>query len=146
MDELHLARSSLLRLKQSFAGVLHQSCDQFLDNTPLSVEVNIVDCRLTWQRAKSCGNRRRLQVREKSKCLPSAHLKLAKIFLMLIVFSARFLSKDGRLLSTILPPPPITTGQQSHTCCAHAYCPMYGLMYLLVNQEEIWVYYTKYAQ
>ena len=81
MDELHLARSSLLWLKQSFAGVLHQSCDQFLDNTPLPVEVNIVDCRLTWQRAKSCGNRRRLQVRETFTCLPSAYLKLVKIFL-----------------------------------------------------------------
>ena len=63
-----------------------------------------------------------------------------------MVFSARFLSKDGRLLSTVLPPPPITTGQQSRICCAHAYCPMYGLMYVMVNQEEIWVYYTKYDE
>ena len=68
------------------------------------------------------------------------------LFEILMVFSARFLSKDGRLLSTVLPPPPITTGQQSRICCAHAYCPMYGLMYVLVNQEEIWVYYTKYDE
>ena len=68
------------------------------------------------------------------------------LFKILMVFSARFLSKDGRLLSIVLPPPPITTGQQSRICCAHAYCPMYGLMYVLVNQEEIWVYYTKYDE
>ena len=68
------------------------------------------------------------------------------LFKILMVFSARFLSKDGRLLSIVLPPPPITTGQQPRICCAHAYCPMYGLMYVLVNQEEIWVYYTKYDE
>jgi hypothetical protein len=61
-----------------------------------------------------------------------------------MVFSARFVSKDGRLLSTVLPPPPVTTGLRS--CSAHAYCPIYGLMYVLVNQEEIWVYYTKYVE
>ena len=54
------------------------------------------------------------------------------------------MSKDGLLQSTVLPPPSVNIGQK--LCSAHAYCPMYGLMYVLVNQEEIWVYYTKYGE
>ena len=92
-----------------------------------------------WQSPKTTGSRN-------IYVFTFCSFKTSQNILMLIVFSARFLSKDGRLLSTVLPPPPITTGQQSKTSGAHAYCPMYGLMYLLVNQEEIWVYYTKYAQ
>lgn len=61
--------------------------------------------------------------------------------------SARFVTKDGRLLSMVLPPPPaVTTGQQFSSYSTYAYCPPYSLVYLLVSCEEIWVYYAKYAR
>ncbi|CAB4005181.1 uncharacterized protein LOC110065605, partial [Paramuricea clavata] len=70
-----------------------------------------------------------------------SHRNGQKVLAIAEDYSARFVSKDGCPLSTVLPPPPVTTGLRS--CSAHAYCPIYGLMYVLVNQEEIWVYYTK---
>ncbi|XP_028398309.1 uncharacterized protein LOC114521934 [Dendronephthya gigantea] len=66
-----------------------------------------------------------------------------KVLVIADDYSARILSKGGRLLSTVLPPPPVPASQQSQHCSGHAFCPIYNLMYLLVNQEEIWVYYTK---
>ncbi|XP_046841279.1 uncharacterized protein LOC124435388 [Xenia sp. Carnegie-2017] len=59
-------------------------------------------------------------------------------------YCARFVTKDGCLLSMVLPPPPaVTTGQQFSSYSNYAYCPPYSLVYLLVSCEEIWVYYAK---
>ena len=69
MDELHSARFTLLCNKQSFASIFYQSCDQFLDNSSLSVKVDVVDYWFTWQTTKSSGNRGGLQVRSWSSTL-----------------------------------------------------------------------------
>ncbi|XP_048581685.1 uncharacterized protein LOC5517160 isoform X2 [Nematostella vectensis] len=54
--------------------------------------------------------------------------------------SVRLLSRQGRSLTTVLPPPPISPLTQVLDI---AYNRELSMMYLLIEEQEIWVYYTR---
>lgn len=64
--------------------------------------------------------------------------------LCLFVFfnSVRLISRKGQNLSTVLPPPPISPLNMVKDV---AYNREFNMMYLLIDEQEIWVYYTRYS-
>ena len=73
-----------------------------------------------------------------SKIYPPSILFLNLSF----VFSIRLVSRGCVLLSTVLPPPSISP---LHHVLDVAYNREYNMMFLLVNEQEIWVYYTRFV-
>lgn len=56
--------------------------------------------------------------------------------------SVRLISRKGQNLSTVLPPPPISPLNMVKDV---AYNREFNMMYLLIDEQEIWVYYTRYS-
>ena len=56
-------------------------------------------------------------------------------------FSVRLISRKRQNLSTVLPPPPISPLNMVKDV---AYSREFNMMYLLIDEQEIWVYYTRY--
>jgi len=54
--------------------------------------------------------------------------------------SVRLISRKGQNLSTVLPPPPISPLNMVKDV---AYNREFNMMYLLIDEQEIWVYYTR---
>ena len=57
------------------------------------------------------------------------------------LFSVRLISRKRHNLSTVLPPPPISPLNMVKDV---AYSREFNMMYLLIDEQEIWVYYTRY--
>ena len=57
-------------------------------------------------------------------------------------FSVRLISRKRQNLSTVLPPPPISPLNMVKDV---AYSREFNMMYLLIDEQEIWVYYTRYC-
>ena len=57
-------------------------------------------------------------------------------------FSVRLISRKRQNLSTVLPPPPISPLNMVQDV---AYNREFNMMYLLIDEQEIWVYYTRYC-
>lgn len=56
--------------------------------------------------------------------------------------SVRLISRKRQNLSTVLPPPPISP---LNVVKDVAYNREFNMMYLLIDEQEIWVYYTRYS-
>ena len=56
--------------------------------------------------------------------------------------SVRLISRKRQNLSTVLPPPPISPLNMIKDV---AYNREFNMMYLLIDEQEIWVYYTRYS-
>ena len=56
--------------------------------------------------------------------------------------SVRLISWKRQNLSTVLPPPPISP---LNVVKDVAYNREFNMMYLLIDEQEIWVYYTRYS-
>ena len=56
--------------------------------------------------------------------------------------SVRLISRKRQNLSTVLPPPPISPLNMVKDV---AYNRKFNMMYLLMDEQEIWVYYTRYS-
>ena len=86
------------------------------------------------------------------KALIECEGKMNKVFTfnaMLVFFtlffpftSVRLISRKRQNLSTVLPPPPISPLNMVKDV---AYNREFNMMYLLIDEEEIWVYYTRYS-
>ena len=64
------------------------------------------------------------------------------LFVCLFVFtSVRLISRTRQNLSTVLPPPPISPLNMLKDV---AYNREFNMMYLLIDEQEIWIYYTRY--
>ena len=57
-------------------------------------------------------------------------------------FSVRLISRKRQNLSTVLPPPPISPLNMVKDV---AYSREFNMMYLLIDEQEIWIYYTRYC-
>ena len=58
-----------------------------------------------------------------------------------VLSSVRLISRKRHNLSTVLPPPPISPLNMVKDV---TYNREFNMMYLLINEQEIWVYYTRY--
>ena len=56
--------------------------------------------------------------------------------------SVRLISRTRQNLSTVLPPPPISPLNMLKDV---AYNREFNMMYLLIDEQEIWIYYTRYS-
>ena len=64
------------------------------------------------------------------------------LFLFFLFTSVRLISRKRQNLSTVLPPPPISPLNMVKDV---AYNREFNMMYLLIDEQEIWVYYTRYS-
>lgn len=62
-------------------------------------------------------------------------------FITFFLTSVRLISRKRQNLSTVLPPPPISPLNMVKDV---AYNREFNMMYLLIDEQEIWVYYTRY--
>lgn len=70
----------------------------------------------------------------------NANLLFFTLFLFFLFTSVRLISRKRQNLSTVLPPPPISPLNMIKDA---AYNREFNMMYLLIDEQEIWVYYTR---
>ena len=64
------------------------------------------------------------------------------LFFFFLFTSVRLISRKRQNLSIVLPPPPISPLNMVKDV---AYNREFNMMYLLIDEQEIWVYYTRYS-